>query len=52
MVINAQGCDEFTRNFLTKMGVRIPPSTDIPDDPYTNYRKAVRHCGHAMCTYV
>ena len=23
------------------MGVRVPPSTDIPDDPYTQYRKAV-----------
>lgn len=25
-----------------KMGVRVPPPTDNPEDPYTKYRKEVR----------
>ncbi|KAH3898436.1 hypothetical protein DPMN_022668 [Dreissena polymorpha] len=33
--------DEFTRNFLKKLGVRMPDLVTAPSDPYTNYRKAV-----------
>ena len=34
-------CDDFTRNFMRKLGVRIPDSSSIPSDPYSSYRKAV-----------
>ncbi|KAF7250939.1 EF-hand domain-containing family member C2 [Varanus komodoensis] len=32
-------CDQFTKNFLRKMGVRINPSVNRPDDPYTKERQ-------------
>ncbi|XP_054829928.1 EF-hand domain-containing family member C2 isoform X2 [Eublepharis macularius] len=32
-------CDQFTRNFLRKMGVRLNPSVNRPDDPYTKERQ-------------
>ncbi|XP_071380863.1 EF-hand domain-containing family member C2 [Centroberyx affinis] len=32
-------CDPFTRNFLTKLGVRLNASTTIPDDPYSDLRE-------------
>lgn len=35
-------CDPFTRNFLTKLGVRLNDPTTIPDDPYSNHREQVR----------
>ena len=35
-------CDQFTHNFLSKLGVRVGQMHEIPDDPYTGYRKAVR----------
>lgn len=42
-VFKIVNCDEFTRNFLKKLGVRVPQGTDVgaPNDPYTNYRKAM-----------
>lgn len=40
-VFKVTDCDEFTRNFLRKLGVRMPSSVKQPDDPYTNYRKAM-----------
>jgi len=40
-VFKITGCDDFTRNFLRKLGVRIPESTTVPEDPYSGYRKAV-----------
>lgn len=36
-----QDCDSFTRNFLTKLGVRVAEPLDTPGDPYTKYRKEV-----------
>lgn len=33
--------DEFTKNFLKKLGVRVSTESGIPSNPYTNYRKAV-----------
>ncbi|KAL7752218.1 hypothetical protein RI367_002263 [Sorochytrium milnesiophthora] len=33
------GCDAFTRDFLAKMGVEVPPNTDYPSDPYDCHRK-------------
>lgn len=35
------GCDQFTYNFLRKLGVRIGKPGEIPDDPYSNYRKGM-----------
>ncbi|XP_039250468.1 EF-hand domain-containing family member C2-like isoform X2 [Styela clava] len=32
-------CDEFTRNFLRKLGVRVSNSERTPDDPYTSLRQ-------------
>ncbi|NWH79912.1 EFHC2 protein, partial [Piaya cayana] len=32
-------CDQFTKNFLLKMGVRVNPPAACPDDPYTAKRK-------------
>ncbi|KAG5455647.1 MAG: hypothetical protein BJ554DRAFT_4856, partial [Olpidium bornovanus] len=29
------GCDVFTRNFLSKIGVWVPPNMECPSDPYT-----------------
>ena len=31
-------CDEFTRNFLTKLGVRVPVPLEAPSDPYAKIR--------------
>lgn len=33
-------CDEFTTNFMKKMGVRLRPPIEIPDDPFSEHRKA------------
>ncbi len=33
--------DQFTKNFLTKLGVRLGEGQKLPEDPYTNTRKAV-----------
>ena len=38
-----QDCDGFTRNFLQKLGVRVPPPQDTPTDPYTQHRSEVGH---------
>lgn len=35
-------CDQFTKNFLRKMGVRLNPPASCPDDPYTKERQKVR----------
>uniref|UniRef100_A0A671TV70 EF-hand domain-containing family member C2 n=1 Tax=Sparus aurata TaxID=8175 RepID=A0A671TV70_SPAAU len=32
-------CDSFTRNFLTKLGVRLNGCATVPDDPYSNLRE-------------
>ncbi|XP_042351025.1 EF-hand domain-containing family member C2 [Plectropomus leopardus] len=32
-------CDSFTRNFLTKLGVRLNEPAAVPDDPYSNLRE-------------
>jgi hypothetical protein len=33
-------CDPFTRNFLTKLGVRVVDPVEPPKDPYKNLREA------------
>ncbi|XP_069492602.1 EF-hand domain-containing family member C2 [Ambystoma mexicanum] len=32
-------CDQFTRNFLTKLGVRLNPPGCVPEDAYSTMRK-------------
>lgn len=32
-------CDPFTRNFLTKLGVRVPPGFNAPEDPFLKHRQ-------------
>jgi DUF1126 PH-like domain len=34
-------CDEFTRNFLTKLGVQLKPPQPLPEDPYNRHRRVV-----------
>ncbi|XP_054672405.1 EF-hand domain-containing family member C2 isoform X1 [Grus americana] len=34
-------CDQFTKNFLRKMGVRLNTPTSRPDDPYTKERQKI-----------
>ncbi|NXK44208.1 EFHC2 protein, partial [Chauna torquata] len=34
-------CDQFTKNFLRKMGVRLNPPASRPDDPYTKEREKI-----------
>ncbi|CAG9801258.1 unnamed protein product [Chironomus riparius] len=33
-------CDTFTRNFLNRLGICVPPAVEIPKDPVTEIRKA------------
>ena len=39
-VVKLVNCDDFTRNFLQKLGVRLNPPIQIPADPYSCERKA------------
>ncbi|NXG44408.1 EFHC2 protein, partial [Psilopogon haemacephalus] len=34
-------CDQFTKNFLRKMGIRLNPPAGRPDDPYTKERQKI-----------
>ncbi|NXU48754.1 EFHC2 protein, partial [Turnix velox] len=34
-------CDQFTKNFLRKMGTRLNPPADRPHDPYTRKRQEI-----------
>lgn len=36
-----QDCDEFTRNFLKKLGVRVPTPDETPEDPFNKRRGEV-----------
>lgn len=40
-VFKITNCDEFTRNFLRKLGVKVNVPDENPADPYTKYRKSV-----------
>ena len=40
-VFFTKDCDEFTRNFLRKLGVRVPAPLECPSDPYTTLRDQV-----------
>ncbi|ESP05007.1 hypothetical protein LOTGIDRAFT_211798 [Lottia gigantea] len=40
-IFKITGSDKFTYNFLRKMGVKIDPPSEIPSDPYSEYRKAM-----------
>ena len=43
-------CDQFTKNFLHKLGVRVNVPNNRPDDPYMDHRKAVRF-GLMKCSF-
>ncbi|XP_003389005.1 PREDICTED: EF-hand domain-containing family member C2-like [Amphimedon queenslandica] len=32
------GCDQFTKNFLAKLGSKVPPAAEAPSDPYSEHR--------------
>ncbi|KAM9851213.1 EF-hand domain-containing family member C2 [Aulostomus maculatus] len=38
-IFTLTNCDPFTRNFLTKLGVRLNDPVTVPDDPYSNLRE-------------
>jgi len=38
-VYHLTSCDEFTKNFLSKLGVKVKSRVPTPDDPYTKHRK-------------
>ncbi|XP_033759887.1 EF-hand domain-containing family member C2-like [Pecten maximus] len=40
-VFKLTNCDDFTQNFLRKLGVRVQRPDSSPNDPYTKYRKAM-----------
>ncbi|XP_031554870.1 EF-hand domain-containing family member C2-like [Actinia tenebrosa] len=40
-IFKITGCDEFTHNFLRKLGVRVTPSSTTPSDPYSDHRKQI-----------
>ncbi|KAM4797250.1 EF-hand domain-containing family member C2 [Rhinophrynus dorsalis] len=44
-------CDEFTRNFLRKLGVRINPPGSIPADPYSTIRKEMEESMQPLRPY-
>jgi len=40
-VFKLTGCDDFSKNFLRKLGVRVSIPASNPDDPYMDHRKAM-----------
>jgi len=48
-VMKLTNCDEFTKQFLKKLGVRVNNPVQIPADPYMSNRKAVSAC---MTAYI
>ncbi|CAL1546448.1 unnamed protein product [Lymnaea stagnalis] len=40
-VFKITDCDQFTQNFLRKMGTNVQRPANPPEDPYMNYRKAI-----------
>eukprot|EP00051_Salpingoeca_urceolata_P022734 m.376819 g.376819 ORF g.376819 m.376819 type:complete len:817 (-) comp20017_c10_seq12:104-2554(-) len=44
-------CDKFTRNFLTKLGVRVGESSQPPSDPHTARRQAEKDSQSALRPY-
>lgn len=40
-VFKITDCDQFTQNFLRKMGTNVQRPGNPPEDPYMNYRKGV-----------
>jgi hypothetical protein len=45
-------CDQFTRNFLRKLGVRVgEPCEDVPKDPYTQHRSAEQEAMQPLRPY-
>lgn len=40
-LLHPQGCDKFTRNFLTKIGKTVPEDEQLPSDDYNDHRAAV-----------
>ena len=51
-VFKITNCDDFTRNFMRKLGVRMPDPSSIPSDPYSSYRKAVSTFIHGCHGYL
>ncbi|XP_013419576.1 EF-hand domain-containing family member C2-like [Lingula anatina] len=50
-IFKITGCDEFTHNFLRKLGVKVNAPEAVPADPYTKYRKAMDESMQPMRPY-
>ncbi|XP_076806481.1 EF-hand domain-containing family member C2-like [Clavelina lepadiformis] len=44
-------CDEFTKNFLCKLGVRVNTPQESPNDPYSSMRKEMEESMQALRPY-
>ncbi|CAF1268119.1 unnamed protein product [Adineta steineri] len=44
-------CDAFTRNFLTKLGVRVPPGFSAPEDPFLKHRQVAEGTQNPLRPY-
>ncbi|XP_059739789.1 EF-hand domain-containing family member C2 isoform X5 [Bos taurus] len=44
-------CDAFTKNFLTKIGVKLNPPGQCPEDPYMKTRREKLDCMEPICPY-
>lgn len=49
-IFTVTNCDPFTKNFLTKLGVRLNDPTTVPDDPYSNLREKVGFRVRSFCS--
>nr|KAF6492001.1 EF-hand domain containing 2 [Molossus molossus] len=44
-------CDAFTKNFLKKIGIKLNPPGECPEDPYTKMRKETLECVQPLRPY-
>ncbi|XP_032331163.1 EF-hand domain-containing family member C2 [Camelus ferus] len=44
-------CDTFTKNFLKKIGVKVNPPRQCPEDPYLKLRRETLDCVEPLCPY-
>ncbi|XP_076099003.1 EF-hand domain-containing family member C2-like isoform X1 [Mytilus galloprovincialis] len=50
-VFKITNCDEFSRNFLRKLGVKVNVPDENPADPYSKYRKSMDESMQALRPY-
>lgn len=50
-VYHITGCDEFTKNFLLKLGVKVNERVPTPEDPYSQHRQKEQDSMQKMRPY-